>query len=218
MKRLLFALLAVFVLFNQLVFATEKIFIYKETTGKTSITSKWSVISRDEGYSIIAESPNEYHHVLCTQDHATISWEFKNTGLGTELLAKRDGNRLIVNGRFKKKEINTEYKIDHLPWFEFIEVALSGFVQSEEEKIEFWIIQPNNLKLYQMVAIKQKTETLNLNGQDVEALRIKVTLPGFSSLFWSAQYWFRKSDGVYLRYEGVRGGPGTPKTRVELIK
>lgn len=217
MKRLLLPLLTV-VIFNQLVFAAENTFIYKETTGKTSINSKWRVISQDEGYSIIAENSHEYHRVLCNQDFATISWEYKNTGLKTELLAKRDGDRLIVNGRFKNKQINEEYEIDHLPWFEFVEVSLSGFVQSEEEKIEFWILQPNNLKLYKMVAIKQNTETINLNDQDVEALQIRVTLPGLASLFWSSTYWFRKSDGVYLRYEGVRGGPGTPKTIVELIK
>jgi len=217
MKRLLLPLLTV-VIFNQLVFAAENTFIYKETTGKTSINSKWRVISQDEGYSIIAENSDEYHRVLCNQDLATISWEFKNTELKTELLVKRNGNRLIVNGRFKNKQINEEYEIDHLPWFEFVEVSLSRFVQSEEEKIEFWILQPNNLKLYKMVAIKQNTETINLNGQDVEALQLKLTLPGLASLFWSSTYWFRKSDGVFIRYEGVRGGPGTPKTTVELIK
>jgi hypothetical protein len=36
--------------------------------------------------------------------------------------------------------------------------------------------------------------------------------------FWKAEYWYRPSDGVMLRYKSVRGGPGTPKTIITLLK
>jgi hypothetical protein len=39
-----------------------------------------------------------------------------------------------------------------------------------------------------MVAIRQDTEIIKQNGEDVEAVQIKVTVPGFASLFWSVKY------------------------------
>jgi len=221
MKRLL-VLLAVVVMFSQFLFAAENIYVYKETTGKTSIISEWRVISQDGGYLVTiegpVEGPIEYHRALCNEDFATISWEYKNTEAKTEVLAKREGNRILVNGKLKDKQISKVYEINDLPWFEIAEVSLSRFAQAGEEKVEFWSLRPTDLKLYKMVAIRQDTEIIKENGQDVETVQIKVTVPGFASLFWSVKYWFRKSDGVYIRYEGVRGGPGTPKTIVELIK
>ena len=217
MKRLLLALFT-FVFFSQFLCAAENTYVYKETTGKTSIISEWRVVSQDGGFLATAESPNEYHRVLCNQGFATISWEYINTEAKTEILAKREGNRILVNGKLKDKQVGEVYEIDDLPWFELVEVSLSRFVQTEEEKVEFWILRPTDLKLFKMVAIKEKTEIIKENGKDVEAVQIKVTVPGLASLFWSVKYWFRKSDGVYIRYEGIRGGPGTPKTIVELIK
>lgn len=151
------------------------------------------------------------------QDHSTVRWELRDPGAGTDLVVEREGNLLVAKGKFKGKEVAKEFKVDSLPWYQFVEVSLAAFVRSDEEKTEFWIIEPSNLKHYKMVALKQKTEYITINNQEAEAVRIKVTLPGMASLFWSTLYWYRKSDGVYLRFEGVRGGPGTPKTIVELI-
>lgn len=217
MKRLSFLLLALTVIFSHTVLASEKNYVYRETTGKTSINSEWTIKPSAEGYSVVAESVSEYHHVLCNQDHSTVSWEVRNPGSGMDLAVRRDENLLVVEGKFKGKEIKEELKIDDLPWYQFVEVSLSDFVRSEQEKTEFWIIQPNNLKHYKLVAIKQKTENITINDQEVEAVQVKVTVSGIASLFWSTQYWYRKSDGLYIRFEGVRGGPGTPKTIVELI-
>jgi len=51
----------------------------------------------------------------------------------------------------------------------------------------------------------------------VDAVRLRVVPVGILRFFWSALYWFRPADGRFERSEGVRGGPGTPKTVVELL-
>ena len=186
MKRLL-VLLAVVVVFSQFLFAAENTYVYRETTGKTSITSEWRVISQDGGYLVTiegpVEDPIEYHKALCDQDFATISWEYKNTEVKTEVLAKREGNRILVNGKLKDKQISKVYEIDDLPWFEIAEVSLSRFAQAGEEKVEFWTLRPTDLKLFKMVAIRQDTEIIKQNGEDVEAVQIKVTVPGLPRCF-----------------------------------
>ncbi len=181
------------------------------------MNSKWTIKSTATGYTVQAGNVDEEHYGLCHQDHSTVRWEFRNPGMETDLVVEREGNLLVARGKFKGKEVTREFKVDSLPWYQFIEVSLAAFVRSDEEKTEFWIIEPLNLKPYKMVALKQETGDLTVNGREVEAVRIKVTLPGMASLFWSSHYWYRKTDGVYLRFEGARGGPGTPKTIVELI-
>lgn len=213
MKRGFFWLFILALLLNLPVWAGEKHYVYRETTGKTTVESKWSIKPAPEGYAVEAANVNEYQSALCRADYATLRWELRNQGAGTDLAAVREGDLLVVKGRFKGKEVAKEFKIDPLPWYQLPEVALAGFVRSEAEKTEFWIIDPIYLKHYKMSAAKQKTEYLTVNNQEVEAVQVKVAV----SIFWSAHYWYRKADGVYLRFEGVRGGPGTPKTVVEFL-
>ena len=68
-----------------------------------------------------------------------------------------------------------------------------------------------------MQAREEKEEGIPVDGRALEAMRVKVSPWGLLSLFWSSLYWYRSSDGTFVRFEGVRGLPGTPKTVVELI-
>ena len=217
MKRGVFCGLLLVVILTINVFAAEKMLSYEETTGDKTIVSKWVVKSSADSYEVIAKSPGEYHRVVCTRDYSTNSWEYQQEEAGTDLRARWEKDLLIIRGMHNKKVVQKEIELHQLPWFQFVEFSLADFIQSDKDKTEFWIIQPYNLKHYKMVAIKERTEMIVVADQEVEAIRVKVTLPGIASIFWSARYWYRKSDGVYLRYEGVRGGPGTPKTVVELI-
>lgn len=213
MKRSFFLLLIITLVVSFPVQAAEKTYFYRDTTGKISFESKVCIKPAPEGYTVEVENVNEYQQFLCRQDHSTLRWELRNPGAGTALVAEREGNRLVVKGKFKGKEYAKEFKIDPLPWYQLPDVSLADFVRSDAEKTEFWIIEPINIKCYKMMATKEKTEYLTVNDQEVEAVKIKVSV----SIFWSAYYWYRKSDGLYLRYEGVRGGPGTPKSIVELV-
>lgn len=205
------------VLFSLPVFALQRTYTYQETTGDQTIISKWLIESTSEGHEVIVENPAEYHRLLCAEDYSTISWEYQNTETGTDLVAKVQADRVIIKGKHNQEKVQEEFELQGLPWYQFIEVSLADFVQSKERKKEFWIIQPYDLKVYKMVASKEKTETITLSNQEVETAPVKVTLTGIASAFWKVKYWYRKADGFYLRYEGVRGGPGTPKTIVEVM-
>src|SRR5690554_4650750 len=217
MKRGVFCGLLLIVILTINVFAAEKMLSYEETTGGKTIVSKWVIKSSADGHEVIAKSPGEYHRVVCARDYSTNSWEYQQEEAGTDLRARREKDRLIIRGMHNKKVVQKEIELHQLPWFQFVEFSLADFIQSGKKKTEFWIIQPYNLKHYKMVAVKEKTEKIDIAGQEVEAVRVKVTLPGVASVFWSVKYWYRKADSVYLRYEGVRGGPGTPKTVAQLI-
>ena len=117
---------------------------------------------------------------------------------------------------FKGKEITKELKIDNRPWYQAWNLSFSRFVLSGRGRQEFWTLRDSDLKEFVMVVIRENEEVIELNGQAVEAVKVKVTLNNWMSKFWKVHYWFRKSDGVFLRYEGANGPPGTPLTVTEL--
>jgi hypothetical protein len=84
--------------------------------------------------------------------------------------------------------------------------------------VVFWVVQPFEGYVYLMQARGEKEEAIAVDGRTLEGMRVRVSPRGILAALWSSLYWFRPSDGAFLRYEAVRGLPGTPKTVVELIQ
>lgn len=61
-----------------------------------------------------------------------------------------------------------------------------------------------------------EVDTIAVDGKKEPARRVMLRLAGWRSILWSGSYWFRESDGTYLKYEGANGPPGKAKTVVEL--
>lgn len=148
---------------------------------------------------------------------ATKGWKLHNKGEDTDLTAQRSDNSIVIKGDFKGKEITKELKIDNRPWYQAWNLSFSRFVLSGRDQQEFWTLRDSDLKEFVMVVIRENEEVIELNGHTEEAVRVKVTLNNWMSKFWKVHYWFRKSDGIFLRYEGANGPPGTPVTVTELV-
>ena len=71
------------------------------------------------------------------------------------------------------------------------------------------------MKITRFKLKKKRIDTISINGKEVEAVYITVSLTGLLSIFWTGKYWYRKSDGVFLRYKG-KSGPGTGVSIMEL--
>jgi hypothetical protein len=67
-----------------------------------------------------------------------------------------------------------------------------------------------------MKAIKGDIEKIKIRGKKIQARKVIVRSAGMLSLFWHCTYWFEEGSGIFIRYEGVHGPPGTPKTVVRL--
>lgn len=198
--------------------AAEKNYLYHSTTKDVVVTLEEKVLVREDEITDTMLSDNgEVTETVLAPDWATKRWELHNREEDTNLVAKRSGDLIIVQGRFKGKEVAKKIKIDGRPWFQAWNLSFGPFVLSGEGKREFWAIQDSDLKEFVMVVLREKEEALELNDEAVEAVKFKVTLNNWMSIFWSCNYWFRKSDGVFLRSEGANGPPGTPVTVMEMI-
>lgn len=108
------------------------------------------------------------------------------------------------------------------PWLQDL-TLLAPFVLGPAKELRF-VAFPDFLDarlkasdLTRFKANKVKVETVVWGNGSGPAWRIHVTFDDLRSMFWGADYWFRTSDGLLVRYQEVRGGPGTPTTTGVLV-
>jgi len=78
--------------------------------------------------------------------------------------------------------------------------------ETKEKSIEFWGLRPDNPESSGVLAAaKDKTEIIEVNGKKVEASKLRIGLAGWLSIFWTGDYWFRLSDGLYISAKPTGG-------------
>ncbi len=192
--------------------------LYRERTGDVQYRITFTKQAAPGGYALGYRSPEMEFTCVTGPGFAVKTWDMKEPGQGTSITGTRSGNEIKLRGTFRNAPADRDFTVDSLPWYQFIEPALERFVAGGRESMRFWIVNSEDLKLMKMEARRQGVETVSANGAGQKARRVRVRLTGFASAFWHADYWFRVSDNRFVRYESVRGGPGTPKTVIERIR
>ena len=105
-------------------------------------------------------------------------------------------------------------KIDGTDWYQASSLSLCGFVASAEKETIFWTIRSDTLTGHQIKAVKQSVETVDVKGSMQKAVRIELSLTGLLSYFWKSDYWFSVHEGVFLKFQGPSGPPGSPVTTI----
>jgi len=122
---------------------------------------------------------------------------------------ERKENQLLVKGIYKGKEIDKKLKIDEKPFYFEPKFSLSAFVLSDEEEIRFWVIPLEKLKVYPMQAKKLGSEILEINGEDVKTVKVYYAATGIGESYYHRHYYYRASDGVFVKKEDPKGSGGT---------
>jgi hypothetical protein len=163
-------------------------------------------------------SDGEYHEVEYGAADATVRYRVTSPVRKLDYTVRKEGNLIRFEGTLGGRPLSRTQRIDDRPWYQTIEKSLSGFARSGGRALLlFWIVQPWEARAYLMQAANEGEETVVVGSGRTSARRVRVSPAGLLSLFWSTLYWYRSSDGLFVRYEGVRGLPGTPLTVVELV-
>ena len=186
---------------------------YRETTGEDSFIFIWERVSSDD-IRIRTTSSREIHVNDCQESGETLAWYLKSETCHVN--AHRQYQSICLSGYFENEKINKCYTIGHDHWYQAPSWALRQFVLSKRKNVDFYMIRQDKLRPIKLMATKDDPGTLLLNGQEVKAFRVRLTLTGFKKKLWHGQYWFRQSDGAFLQYKGVNGLPGTPETVIRL--
>ena len=197
--------------------------IYEERTREKVITHTFTFFPRTSGYVIELESKVNNNRIIQKYETdsslATCLWEYKNKVKKTKISARRVKNTIFLSGLHKGKKIEKKFKINEWAWNQVFHIGLEKFVLSSRTAMKFWSIGtmgPGDMKITKFSVKKKGKTTLLLNGKSIGALRVKMSLSGLLSIFWSGQYCYRISDGKFLQYRG-KSGPGTPVTVMQMI-
>ena len=198
--------------------ASGKTLIYRSATEDKSIIITERIETGENGIVITqTRESGETYITVCNPDYSTKSWEMVDPQRKTRLTVERLENIIQIRGLFKGREIVKEVKVDGRILNQMWDAPLAAWIRSDKKTLEFWTVRPTDLKEFVMLARKEAEETIRVNNDAMAAVKVKLSVSGWMAKFWSVYYWFRKSDGLFIRYEGMEGPPGTPKTIMEVI-
>lgn len=193
---------------------------YLETTGNTSLLlTSWEVADPN-GYLLESKSAaGEVHEVFVDKSLETLWWSYRYSASRSDFKAVRTATTIAVRGIFEGKPLDRRVEIDSAPWYQSLERSLEPLARSPVgTTTELWVLQPDTLTARKIQARNEGTDRITIEDRLITAARVKISLPGFLSVFWSSSYWYRLSDGKFVRFEGLHGPPGSPLTTVELLR
>jgi hypothetical protein len=199
----------------------NKRFVFHEQTGDDVTQYEIRVRPYGEGYRIYGSFNDRDTFVECDASLAHQRLEIDRKAQEHLITYQREGK--TITGAIGDETITKKMSDD--PWYQMLEIS-KKFITSKGDLGKFWVVSDQmgehtkepGFSAIKLQARGEGTETIQHQGQDVETMKILVRLTGLRSAFWQAEYWYRPSDGVLLRYEAVRGGPGTPKTIITLLE
>lgn len=180
----------------------EGVYRYQKMSGEEKGDFLWTLRYYPEFAEIIVHDQETTMINRCEGDGKTLYWEVQD-GSGGTTIARRSGNSLTVQMQNSESSQEQTYQLDQRPWFQPFSYSLRPFLISEAQSISFWTIRQDKMKPVVLEATKQSFETLLLQGSEIEAIKVEVRLTGFFAPFWRGTYWYRSSDGLFLKYEGM---------------
>lgn len=187
-------------------YATEQI------TGETFITIKnisenETIINRQKQFkncSIIDE-------FVLDREYSLERWRRICTEEDTDYTSVRSGNILTVTGKIKGEDVNKELDLGAKALHIYPKYSLSKFALSGMPKMKLWSLRRDEMTKLPMQAIRKGVEMITVNGEEVEAIKVYYSITGkFREKHFNHNYYFRKSDGLFLKKEEQNG-------KVELL-
>jgi hypothetical protein len=205
--------------------AEKKILVFHEKTGAQVTIHRFEILQQPDGVRVTLSTREDQSEIVqifsLNSALETLAWSYSEAAKNTVVSAKRDGKFILLTGKHKGEPIEKKFKTKNLPWNQFFNMGLEPFVRSNLKKTKFRAIGtrgPGDMKITSFTAKRQKkSEIIKIMGQDVATVHIKISLSGLLSMFWSGHYWYRKSDGAFVRYRG-KNGPGKPVSVMELTE
>lgn len=139
------------------------------------------------------------------KNYETQSFMASHPDEGTDYAGERSGNELIITGKLKGEEIEKTIAFDNRPFYYTPKFNLTGFILSDKENIEFWMLRKDKLSKYLMKAKKVGEETIEVNGKEIDVVKIYYSATGAGEKFYKRYYYYRKRDGLFIKKESPNG-------------
>ena len=194
----------------------SKTISYKQTLSGNTFFNKWTIKTSTQNRVLVGNMATGLVKLISDNANKTHSWSYISETEKTDLKVHREENKLIMLGTVHGKTVNKKVKIDDNPWIQVPGLQLTNFIKSDKKLQEFWIVSVENATIEKLIVYKKNRVNLEVDKKSFPAQRVKITLPDFRGMFWSAWYWFNEENGLFIKYKGLNGGPGSPETVVTL--
>ena len=198
--------------------ASAPVLRYREQTGNDSFLFSWQADTAQDGATVIVtqRQGEEMFRSVNTPEGITSAWHYTKMP-DTDVRVERQGNQLHFQGRVAGETIDKREPIDERPWFQPLSYSLRCVVARQEQQASFWTIRPDTLEPLTLKAERDGSAQLpQTSGPALMASRMIIRLDGVMSALWSAEYWFRQGDNLFVHYRGTHGPPGTAETVISL--
>jgi hypothetical protein len=189
---------------------------YRETTGNRTLEREYQVRTTDQGFDVTLLEDGLTRTLILDSRMYTLREGYSDAA-GGKLDLVRQGQVMRLSGRLGSREVARDFPVDDVAWYGSV-LCLRDFVLQGRQSQEFYVTKPEEDRVLKLVAEREGVERVLVGGQDMDTVRVKFTLPDLRRLLWSSTYWFRASDGLFVKSEEQRGPPGTAKSRVELME
>ena len=200
--------------------AATREFHYREQTGDESFLFLWQAQSTPDEVTVTVtqRQGEEVYTSVNTSEGTTLSWQYSKQP-DTDVRVERKGDRLIFSGRFEGKTVAKEESVDKRPWYQPLSYSLHCMEKRQQNTASFWTIRPDNLEVLTLKAEREGSGRLpEADGSALPANKVVIRLEGLLSALWSAEYWFRQGDNLFVRYRGTHGPPGVAETVITLVQ
>lgn len=184
--------------------------------GARNVIFTQSVLARGDGFSaVITTNVGELDSLSLDGRRSTLEWRRSFESEGTDLVATRSGSLVRISGTYKRKPYDRTHDFGELPWYQFQEISYEALPGVESGRSSFWTIDRGSLRPSLFEARKGGSETIEVMGAPVAAVKYDLGLRGVPSFVFTAHFWLRESDGRMLRLD-VPPILGLPRSRVDL--
>ena len=190
--------------------------VYRESSPSAEHLKHYAVVNGPQGPVLTLRENDIVQEIVSLESGVTRHETYRNTKTGDFVEIVREAGGLAYSGTLKGQPQHKTESVDDSPWYGSV-LLLRHFVLSSNQEQTFHLTRAEETSLVTLEASKQGRETIQMNGIPVEAIKVKMTLPGMKAWMWKSLYWFRAEDGILLRSQGTRG-PASPVFTVELVR
>lgn len=182
----------------------------KDVAGKKTEVS-WMIEEKDNLIQIVGEANKKKTQLFCDVNFY-INKYFSDESLdGDTFSVLKEDHTLVAKKVTQGAESAKSYNIEGKNWVQDFSFGLKPYFMSDQSEYKFEIINPKDLIMRTMVAMKEEIDMKTFNGVEYRARRVMVTLDGFYRKFWRAELWYDTKTFNLLYYK-ANEGPGTPYT------
>jgi hypothetical protein len=189
---------------------------YTETHGSAVTTVEYRTSKDGQATLISSVGADSTEQIRWTPGSGTTEWRLADGKSGDDLRAQRTGDVIQVTGTLKGRAVDRQVKVDGAPWYQIFGPLMQELLPAGSAQKEFWVVDPADLAAHKMQVRRAGSEHISVRGTAVDAARIHFSPAGALAAFWGADFWYRKSDGLWVTSRLPEHGADTVSTVKEL--